>query len=61
MCNITFFDYLCKVALLSAMKAYGRMEVYLHNFLIFAVGGGSMWSLSSPSCFTLGERAPRNH
>jgi hypothetical protein len=61
MCNITSYDYLCTVALVCAMKAYGRMKVYLYNFLIFAVGGGIMWSLSSPGCLTMGERAPRNH
>ena len=60
MCNIASPEYLCTAALLFAMKAYGTMVVYLRSFLIFSVGG-SMWSVSSPRCFTPGERASRNH
>jgi hypothetical protein len=42
------------------MKAYGRMDVQTHVFLISALVGGE-WSASSPGPFTPGERAPGNH
>lgn len=45
---------------LCAMKVCGGMEVYLHSFLILAVDG-SVWSTSSPICFTLGKRAHKTH
>jgi hypothetical protein len=42
------------------MKAYGRVDVYIHVFLTLALDGGE-WPASRPGRFTLGERAPGTH
>jgi hypothetical protein len=42
------------------MKAYGRVDVYIHIFLTSALVGGE-WSASRPGLFTLRERAPGTH
>jgi hypothetical protein len=39
------------------MKVYGRVDVYIHVFLTLALVGGA-YSVSLPSHFTPGERAP---
>jgi hypothetical protein len=38
------------------MKAYGRVDVYVHIFLTLALSGDE-WSGSRPVRFTPGERA----
>jgi hypothetical protein len=40
-----------------AMKAYGRVDVYVHIFLTSTLVGGE-WSVSRPGCFTPKERGP---
>jgi hypothetical protein len=42
------------------MKAYVGMDVYIHIFLTSALAGGEL-SVSRPSRFTPGERAPGTH
>jgi hypothetical protein len=42
------------------VKAYGRVDVYIHVFLTSAVVGGE-WSASRPGSFTPGDRAPGTH
>jgi hypothetical protein len=42
------------------MKAYGRVDVWIHILLTSALAGGE-WSASRPCRFTLGERAPGTH
>jgi hypothetical protein len=42
------------------MKAYGVVDVQIHVFLIWALIRGE-WSVSRPSRFTPGERAPGTH
>jgi hypothetical protein len=42
------------------MKAYGRVDAYIHIFLTSALAGGE-WSVSRPDRFTPGERAPGIH
>jgi hypothetical protein len=43
-----------------AMKAYGGVNVQIQIFLTSAEVGGE-WSVSRPSHFSPGERAPRTH
>jgi hypothetical protein len=43
-----------------AMKAYGGMDVHIHDFLTSALVG-SEWSASRLCRFTLGQRAPGTH
>jgi hypothetical protein len=40
-----------------AMKTYGKVEVYLHEFSTSALDGGE-WLAPRPGHFTPGERAP---
>jgi hypothetical protein len=42
------------------MKAYGRVDVYIHIFLTSALAGGE-WSASRPCRFTPGESSPGIH
>jgi hypothetical protein len=42
------------------MKAYERVDVQIHSFLISALAGGE-WSVSRPGRFTFGEIAPGTH
>jgi hypothetical protein len=42
------------------MKAYARVDVQIHIFLISTLVGGE-WSASRPGRFTPGERAPGPH
>jgi hypothetical protein len=42
------------------MKAYGRVDVYIHVFLASALVGGE-WLASRPCRFTAGERASGTH
>jgi hypothetical protein len=42
------------------MKAYGRVDVYIHIFLTSALVRGE-WSTSRPGRFTFRERAPSTH
>jgi hypothetical protein len=42
------------------MKAYVRVDVYIHILLTSALVGGE-WSTSRPGRFTPGERAPGTH
>jgi hypothetical protein len=42
------------------MKAYGGVDVYIHNFLTSALAG-SEWSASRPGRLTPRERAPGTH
>jgi hypothetical protein len=42
------------------MKAYGRMDVYIHDFFTLALVRGE-WSASLPGRFTPGERASGTH
>jgi hypothetical protein len=42
------------------MKAYGRVDLYIHIFLTSALVGGE-WSVSRPGRFTPVERAPGTH
>jgi hypothetical protein len=42
------------------MKAYGGVDVEVHIFLTVALDGGE-WSVSRPSHFAPGERAPVTH
>jgi hypothetical protein len=42
------------------MKAYGRLAIQIHVFLILALVRGE-WSASRPGRFTPGERAPGTH
>jgi hypothetical protein len=42
------------------MKAYGGVDVQIHNFLTTALVGGE-WSVSRPGRFTPGARTPGTH
>jgi hypothetical protein len=42
------------------MKAYGGVDVKIHEFLASALVRGE-WSASRPCCFTPGERALGTH
>jgi hypothetical protein len=42
------------------MKAYGGLDVWIHDFLASALVGGE-WSASRPARFTPRERAPGTH
>jgi hypothetical protein len=42
------------------MKAYGRVDVYIHVFLTSALVGGE-WSVSRPGRFTPWEKASGTH
>jgi hypothetical protein len=42
------------------MKAYGEVDIFIHNFLIWALAGGE-WSSSCSCRFTPGENAPSIH
>jgi hypothetical protein len=42
------------------MKAYGRVDVYIHIFLTSTPAGGE-WPASRPGHFTPGESAPGTH
>jgi hypothetical protein len=52
-CN-THDKYKSKVVTPDAMKIYGRMEVWPHSFLTWALEGGD-WSASSPGRFFPGK------